>query len=76
MIKANINIIIYKPFQQANNKKSTIKKIYGVNRLNNEKIKIDFNSPIDISVPIEFKDNCLLAWGQSKPKKSPVRQGD
>ena len=44
--------------------------------LNNEKIKIDFDSPIDISVPIEFKDNCLLAWGQSKPKKSPVRKGD
>ena len=29
--------------QQANNKKSTIKKVYGVNRLNNEKINFFSN---------------------------------
>ncbi len=44
--------------------------------LGNKKIKIDFNAPIDISIPVSFSDKKLRAWGIPFPKKEPVKIGD
>ena len=44
--------------------------------LTNRKISIDFNSPIDISIPLSFTKKKLNAWGINKANKSPVVIGD
>tara|TARA_Y100001954_G_C15704721_1_gene549744 strand:+ start:401 stop:1153 length:753 start_codon:yes stop_codon:yes gene_type:complete len=44
--------------------------------LTNRKISLDFNSPIDISVPLSFSNKFLNAWGINKAKKNPVVIGD
>ena len=45
-------------------------------QLTNRKISIDFNSPIDISIPLSFSKKNLNAWGINKAKKSPVVIGE
>ena len=44
--------------------------------LTNRKISIDFNSPIDISIPLSFTKKNLNAWGIKKAKRSPVVIGE
>ena len=44
--------------------------------LRNREISIDFNSPIDISIPLSFDENKIRAWGIPFPIKEPVRIGD
>ena len=43
--------------------------------LGNKKIKVDLNSPIDISIPLTFSKKSLNAWGLSLPYKKPVKMG-
>ena len=43
--------------------------------LGNKKIKINFNSPIDISIPIIFSNKNVRAWGVEFPIKKPVKIG-
>ena len=43
--------------------------------IGNKKIKINFNVPIDISIPITFSNKNLKAWGIDVPTKKPVQIG-
>jgi len=43
--------------------------------IGNKKIKINFNTPIDISIPINFSNSNLRVWGVDSPTKKPVQIG-
>ena len=43
--------------------------------LGNKKIKVDLNSPIDISIPLFFSEKSINAWGIPPAFKKSVRMG-